>query len=83
MYPHCDNLVLHAPTVCMFCDKHPKQQQQRIKDKINFTGQNNPNFKPCPSTLRRSLETIENWHGNVPMTEKQFEEDYLAVILNK
>lgn len=63
-FPHCDSKVLHAPGKCEFCDKYP--EAQRMLDKINFTGESDPDKTPCPSTLRRPLETINQWPGNRP-----------------
>ena len=50
--------------------------------RINFTGENDPKKAPCPSTYFRPLETIEKWHGNVPMTPEQKRADdiYYAEI---
>jgi hypothetical protein len=65
-YPHCDPFVLHAPGVCEFCDKHPAWQQERSVDRVNFTGQHDPDRAPCPSQTRRSLAAVERWPGNRP-----------------
>jgi hypothetical protein len=64
--PHCDDLVLHAPGECIYCDLHSLEQHERIRDGINFTGQNDPAKSACPSTLRRPLSTINRWAGNRP-----------------
>lgn len=63
--PHCDMNVLHAPGECVYCDNYPDFQAARIRDNINFTGKTNPNLKPCPATMKRTLERIERWPGNV------------------
>lgn len=64
--PHCDELVVHAPGACEFCDDFASlAQQQRIRDNINFTGEGNPNKQPCPAEQRRALSTINRWGGNV------------------
>lgn len=68
-HPHCDDLVLHKPGECKYCDLYPERQAQRVKDGIAFTGQMpGPGVpeKPCPSTQRRSLDTINKWPGNQP-----------------
>lgn len=73
--PHCDDLVLHAPTVCAYCDGFPDLQEARRTMRIAFTGSRPTIFeRPCPATLLRSLETIERWHGNVSMNQDQIEE---------
>jgi len=68
-FPHCDDLVLHAPGECFYCDKYAVAQAKRIADGVNFTGHNDPSKKPCPSLARRPLETIERWSGNVAVKE--------------
>lgn len=63
-FPHCDDLVLHAPGDCKYCDLYPEDQRERTNNGINFTGKSDPSMEPCPSTLRRPLEVIERWPGN-------------------
>lgn len=63
-FPHCDELVLHAPGKCQFCDRYSLWQHERIRDGVNFTGENDPNKKACPSTARRPLAVIERWERN-------------------
>ena len=66
-FPHCDPHVLHQPTVCLICDKYAaKLQEVRIRHGINFTGEHDPNKKPCPAEKNRPLERIEKWGGNRP-----------------
>lgn len=65
-FPHCDSDVLHAPGKCEFCDMYPDFQKLRAEYAVNFTGENKPGFAPCPSEMKRSLETIEKWPGNQP-----------------
>lgn len=68
-HPHCDDLVLHAPGACEHCDLYPQRQAQRTQDGIAFTGEPaipGDTRKPCPSTLRRPLATINKWPGNTP-----------------
>lgn len=69
-YPHCDSSVLHAPGECRYCDNYPQAQQERIDQKLNFTGQNKPGFGTCPSEVRRSLKIINAWPGNRPYPEE-------------
>lgn len=64
-FPHCDARVLHEPKNCEFCDMFPELQQERIKNNINFTGEGNPNKKPCPAEAARGLKSINSWYGNV------------------
>lgn len=73
--PHCDDLCLHAPTLCVFCDMHPEEQQYRIDNNINFTGENDPNKKQCPAEARRNLSIINKWYGNVPKKPDQLEKE--------
>jgi hypothetical protein len=91
-YPHCDAKVLHAPEDnCKYCNAHPDWQELRKMWGIAFTGHSNDIVRytdwdgkekvrtliPCPSEWDRSVETINKWGGNVPMTpeaEKQMEE---------
>lgn len=63
---HCDPNVVHPPGVCEMCDLYPHFQHQRINAGINFTGEQDPNKKPCPAELLRPLTTINKWHGNYP-----------------
>lgn len=64
LYPHCDSWVLHAPGVCIYCDQHPDWQQARIRDGINFTGENEEGKAPCPADAARGDRHME-WVGNV------------------
>jgi hypothetical protein len=64
-FPHCDELVLHAPGECEFCDRCPEAQADRERRLINFTGHSEPHKEKCPSEVRRPLESIERWGGNV------------------
>lgn len=67
---HCDASVLHAPGECRFCDEYGADwQAYRELARINFTGHEDPDKAPCPSTHFRSVETINRWPGNRP-TEK-------------
>ena len=67
-YPHCDSAVLHAPGECIYCDRYPDSQNQRIESHVNFTGHYDTDKSICPSELSRPLDTINKWGGNVPMT---------------
>jgi hypothetical protein len=62
--PHCDDLVLHAPGECKFCDWEMEAQAERVRARVNFTGHRDADKVACPSELRRSLSTIERWGGN-------------------
>jgi hypothetical protein len=66
-FPHCDDLILHAPGECEFCDMYPERQQERIVKGVNFTGHNTANY-PCPSIARRGgpmhSARRDLWHGN-------------------
>jgi len=62
--PHCDQDVLHAPSLCEVCDKFAKLQADRLERKINFTGGTREGFAPCPSDERRGRGVAEKWHGN-------------------
>lgn len=67
-FPHCDSLVLHAPGACVYCDRHPEKQDERIRNAVAFTGEEPVRFgHPCPSTVRRSVEIINAWPGNRPV----------------
>lgn len=69
-FPHCDSLVLHAPGACVYCDKYPEKQDERIRNTTAFTGEEAERFGlPCPATVRRSLEVINLWPGNRPVSE--------------
>jgi hypothetical protein len=70
-FPHCDQFVLHPKGACMYCDKHPLWQELRDAWGINCTGENNPLKLPCPSEVRRSLETINKWGGNRAITKDE------------
>lgn len=80
-FPHCDQRVLHAPEDnCEYCNAHPEWQALRVAWGIAFTGHSfNPDgslqvdvhnqvLMPCPAEAVRDIETIHNWHGNIPMT---------------
>lgn len=65
MYPHCDPQILHSPAWgCVYCDRHPEEQEMRRRSGVNFTGENNPNKTPCPADLARG-DTHMQWGGNV------------------
>lgn len=65
-FPHCDDLVLHAPGHCEYCDVYPDRQMERLRLLINFTGQSIPGRAKCPSEVRRPLEVSHAWFGNRP-----------------
>lgn len=66
-FPHCDASVLHRPLSCQYCDEYPDLQAYREGARINFTGEDDPAKVPCPSLYFRDLDSIERWHGNVPV----------------
>lgn len=67
--PHCDASILHAPSVCKFCDMHPDLQEYRVLARIAFTGSpeelGTERLAPCPSTHFRAPEHRDLWGGNV------------------
>lgn len=68
-FPHCDSLVLHKPGACIYCDRYPERQNDRIQNRVAFTGEERERFgHPCPSTIRRPLDIINEWPGNRPVT---------------
>lgn len=69
-YPHCDPLVLHAPSKCKFCDESGLQYS-RQRAGVNFTGEpNDPKLKKDYAVRARPLDLIERWHGNIPHEER-------------
>lgn len=67
--PHCDDLVLHEPGRCEYCDRFPGWQDARLMRGIAFTGNEPEEWeRACPATILRSVEKIERWYGNVPQT---------------
>lgn len=73
--PHCDSLVLHGPGECKFCDRYPDWQDARIRENIAFTGREPERFgTACPSTLTRTVDTINLWPGNRPVAEDSGDE---------
>jgi len=67
--PHCDDLVLHEPGRCEYCDRFPGWQDARLMRGIAFTGNEPEDWeRACPATVLRSVEKIERWGGNVPQT---------------
>lgn len=61
---HCDQTILHAPGACQYCDHYPEAQALRAFWRINYTGENDPNKAPCPSTHFRTDEMRDAWPGN-------------------
>lgn len=68
-FPHCDSRLLHAPLECVHCDHYPEMQQERIANKINFTGHYDKDKEICPAEVARNLPNIERWPGNRPRKE--------------
>jgi hypothetical protein len=71
-FPHCDQRVLHAPGECEYCDMHPDWQEIREAWGIAFTGyEPDAGELPCPATVKRPLDVINMWGGNVPRPVKK------------
>ena len=68
-FPHCDQNVLHTPGSCTYCDQFPGQQQCRLINRINFTGQDIKGLESCPSDAKRGLGGAHTWPGNVPRSK--------------
>ncbi len=69
-FPHCDAYVVHEPGACTYCDAYVSDIQKWRQDNgVNFTGEDDPNKKPCPATVRRKADKIHQWYGNVPQPE--------------
>jgi hypothetical protein len=66
-FPHCDNLILHAPGICEVCDipEYRALSQARTELGINFSGIHDEDKFMCPAEKRRNLSTIEKWPGNI------------------
>lgn len=65
--PHCDQMVLHAPGECRFCDALPLWQQLRETWGIAFTGHDPSTGQvPCPADVRRGRGGAHAWAGNRP-----------------
>lgn len=69
--PHCDQLILHSPGACRYCDDHPVWQDARTVAGIAFSDTTDnevleAGLTPCPSTRRRAAEVRDRWGGNVP-----------------
>ena len=70
-FPHCDADVLHAPGECVYCDKYPALQDERIRNTVAFTGHEAERFgKSCPAEAKRPLKVIEMWPGNRPVVHE-------------
>lgn len=70
-YPHCNQYVLHAPSACEFCDKHPDWQEQRLNAYVEFTGNEPPLMSVwigCPADILFNMQK-NKWHGNQPSKE--------------
>jgi hypothetical protein len=64
-FPHCDQLILHAPGECMYCDKHPEWQELREAWGIAYTGyEPEAGEMPCPADNARPGGKCEAWPGN-------------------
>jgi hypothetical protein len=87
--PHCDELVLHAPYECTYCDAFPERQAERVKTNVNFTGHSDPGKSTCPAELRRPNSVINRWGGNVALTEEDVQKmadefnEQMALLTNE
>lgn len=89
--PHCDQLILHSPGTCEYCDRHPEWQQYRSASGIAFSNMSNEDVEkhglvPCPSTYRRSAEVRDRWGGNVPkpvITDPVLFPGFVSTSVNK
>lgn len=77
--PHCDQLVLHAPGECRYCDANPDWQTLRELWGIAFTGHApGAHQVPCPSDQRRGTGQAHTWGGNRPTNVDAPEEQTFA-----
>jgi hypothetical protein len=66
-FPHCDERVLHAPSECEYCDRHPDWQALRDTWRVAFTGHPPAEGETaCPSDATRGLAGAHVWGGNRP-----------------
>ena len=78
-FPHCDSTILHSKkSGCVYCNKHPDWQELREVWHMNFTGEDilekdGIQMLPCPSTLSRPINKVHAWHGNVPTTQEDID----------
>ncbi len=89
-FPHCDQMVLHAPGDCGYCDEHPEWQVLRRVWGIAFTGHAPglvyPDYPaagyqlPCPSDLRRGQGGAHVWGGNRPTNVEAPEREILGSV---
>lgn len=69
--PHCDQMVLHAPGTCKYCDTKPVWQELRKLWGIAFTGDvPTGDQMPCPSDRLRGIGGANVWGGNRPVSPK-------------
>jgi hypothetical protein len=70
--PHCDMYVLHSPGTCEYCDKWSELQKFRLKTGIAFTNEEPKHGQViCPAVIRRNMETIERWPGNIATVNQE------------
>jgi len=79
-FPHCDSFILHSPSSdCIYCKMPEFESFHDIRRELElrYTGERYPlGWEQCPAEVRRGLDTVEKWHGNLPVTpEMEFEED--------
>lgn len=82
-YPHCDDLILHAPGECQYCDAYPSAQLTRVNAGINFTNHDDKDLEPCPSLSRRNAVDRDAWVGNrayLPLELRHPEEPTITIM---
>ncbi len=70
---HCDELVLHSPGTCIYCDEHGALlQSERIQKAVAYTDQmpltEGVLLLPCPAWQKRGAN-CQVWGGNRPRTD--------------
>lgn len=69
VYPHCDQMILHAPGECQYCDAYPDWQRLRYDWGVAFTGHEigrDGAVVPCPADVSRPDGAHQMWGGNRP-----------------
>lgn len=72
VFPHCDQMILHGPGECTYCDYYPDWQNLRVSWGIAFTGHEigiNGSVVPCPADVARPDGAHQMWGGNRPKRE--------------
>jgi hypothetical protein len=68
-FAHCDQMILHAPGECVYCDCYPDWQRLRQEWGIAFTGHEvgiDGAVVPCPADVSRPDGAHQMWGGNRP-----------------